>query len=709
MYNETPEEEAMEHEGDEYGNQTPEMNEQFVADTNRAYYEYGRDRGHRRYCEQARKCERFYMGGGEQWSAEDKALLGQRPATEINEIMPAVNTALAYQINNRMDIALLPRGESDDKDAEQMTKVFKQIMDNCQYKWRETEVMGDGLIQQRGYFDLRVSFNDNLEGEASIGVLDPLDVIPDPDAKSYDPDEWSWVILTRWYTLDEIEQLFGRDKRLPIEQYVSATDDRDWGDGDPNDEERNKFGDDIGYGTHDYYVTIKGTKRARVIDRQYWVYEHTEVMISPEGDVVTRDSVSDEDFVRLTTQEGWLGGIKKMMRRVKWCVTTERTVLFDEYSPFDHFSVVPFFPIFRRGKTRGMVDNAISPQETANKATSQYLHTINSTANSGWIFWQNSLVNMTADELRDKGAQTGLVLEVKEGAQKPEKIQPNQIPTGIDKFIDRAITALRDVTNFTEAMRGTTNERDSGVAIQARQYIAQQQLAIQLDNLARTRYLVAVRLLKIVKKYYTEERIIRITETNIDGQKISVPVKINERMPDGSVRNSITSAEYDLVITDQPMQVSWENSQFNQVMEMRKAGINLPDHIAIKVSNLSEKGELVKSMQEPQQDPLKDAEVALKQAQARKADAEATSKSVESQYSATTAANLVAQTPAVAPIADAMLRSAGYQDQDAAPIVPTPAAPAGGMADMPQNTHPLSPPNPEAGLMATPTVPPEPQ
>ena len=674
------------------------------ADENRAIYEYARDRGHRRYCEQAKKCERFYLGGGEQWSEDDKRALGQRPATEINEIMPAVNTAIAYQINNRMDITLLPRGESDDEDAERMTKVFKQIMDNCQYKWRETEVVADGLIQQRGYFDLRIQFTDNMLGELELRVLDPLDVIPDPDCKSYDPDEWDYVIVTRWYSLDQIAQLYGVEKKLPLEKYIASSEDRDWGD-DGDEEERNKFGDENGVSSHDYYITIKGVKRARVIDRQYWVYEKTEVVISPEGDVIPRNSISDEDFIRMTTQEGYLGNISKMMRRVKWLVTTERTVLFDDYSPFDHFTVIPYFAIFRRGKTRGMVDNAISPQETANKATSQYQHTINSSANSGWIFWQNSLVNMTSDELRAKGAQTGLVLEVKDGMKAPEKIQPNNIPAGIDKFIDRAITALRDVTNFTEAMRGTTNERDSGAAIQARQYIAQQQLAIQLDNLARTRYLLAVRALKLVKKYYTEERIIRITETDVDGKPTSKAIKINEQLPDGTVRNNIANAEYDMVIVDQPMQVSWENSQFNQVMEMRKAGIQLPDHLAIKYSNLTDKGDLIKTLQEPQQNPLQDAEIAVKNAQAAKLAAEAVSKSVESQYSATTAANLVASTPAIAPLADAMLRSAGYQDRDAAPIVPTPVAPVA-PEQIAQNTHPLSPPNPEAGLMATPTEPP---
>lgn len=75
-------------------------------------YEYGRDRGHRDYCARARRCERFYLGGGLQWEPEDLAILREegRPAHEINLIAPAVNAVVGYQINNRMQIAYLPRG-----------------------------------------------------------------------------------------------------------------------------------------------------------------------------------------------------------------------------------------------------------------------------------------------------------------------------------------------------------------------------------------------------------------------------------------------------------------------------------------------------------------------------------------------------------------------------------------------------------------------
>ncbi|MNW15809.1 hypothetical protein D3C71_2144360 [compost metagenome] len=59
-------------------------------------------------------------------------------------------------------------------------------------------------------------------------------------------------------------------------------------------------------------------------------------------------------------------------------------------------------------------------------------------------------------------------------------------------------------------------------------------------------------------------------------------------------------------------------------------------------------------------------------------------------------AQVIAQTPATASLADGLLKSAGYVDQDAAPIVPE--APAGlPSVDLPQNTDPLTPASPAVG------------
>ena len=72
--------------------------------------------------------------------------------------------------------------------------------------WVEAQVFSDGLIQDRGWFDVRVDFSDHVNGEVRIESKDPLDIIIDPDAKHYDPRTWNEIFETKWMSLDEIEE-----------------------------------------------------------------------------------------------------------------------------------------------------------------------------------------------------------------------------------------------------------------------------------------------------------------------------------------------------------------------------------------------------------------------------------------------------------------------------------------------------------------------
>lgn len=85
-----------------------------------------------------------------------------------------------------------------------------------------------------------------------------------------------------------------------------------------------------------------------------------------------------------------------------------------------------------------------------------------------------------------------------------------------------------------------------------------------------------------------------------------------------------------------------------------------------------------------------------------KTTAETTAKNIDAMYSATQAAGIVALNPAAAVAADALLRSGGFKDHDAPPIVPQVPAPAAG-AVQPANTHPAFPPrpvSPDVGMLA---------
>lgn len=683
---------------------TKTTNAEIEATENWDRYNYGRTRGHLQYMEQAERNDGMYLGAGRQWRDEDKAALDRahRPWYEFNEIMPSVNAALGYQIHNRMDIAFKPRGgEGDLNRATVLSKVVMQIADQQKLHWKETQVCADGLIEQRGYWDVRMNFDRNILGEVDLTFLDPRDVVPDPDAKSYDPDEWSDVLVTRWLTLDEINRLYGKKARKLAKE--SSDQGSDWGE-DDDGVERNKFGDlRNSSGVYDAYKGGENeTERYRVIERQMAVYEMTDCMVFPDtGDVVPVSRMTDAQLA--DAQAKGAINARRMQRRIKWVVSTYSRVLFSKYSPYEHFTIVPYFAIFRRGQTRGIVDNAISPQEVLNKAVSQNIHIVNSAANSGWVVEEDSLTNMDTEDLRETGAMTGLVVEFKKGSTKPDKIEANAVPTGVDKLIDRASKALKDVTVPEEARGLNGGKAQSGVAIQSEQFASQQQIAIPLDNLAYTRHLLASRILKLVQRYYDSYRVFRITETDpLTGKKVEQTLEINKFDPaTGEYFNDLTVGTYDVVITEQPMQITFANSQFTQALEMKKAGLQIPDWVLIRYSNLADKQEIMESMKPAPTDPTLEAKARLIDAQARKAEAETTSKSVETQYSAIQTAQVIAQTPATSGLADALLRSAGYVDKDLAPIIPQlPPGAALDPAALPENTNPLTPANPGVGLNA---------
>nr|WP_312374992.1 hypothetical protein [Delftia acidovorans] len=103
------------------------------------------------------------------------------------------------------------------------------------------------------------------------------------------------------------------------------------------------------------------------------------------------------------------------------------------------------------------------------------------------------------------------------------------------------------------------------------------------------------------------------------------------------------------------------------------------------------------------QDPTLQAKAQLLAAQARKADADATNTGMETLYSGVQTGQLISMNPAVATLADGLARSVGFQDQDAAPIVPqggwiTPQQQPDPGA-MPNNTDPLTPLRPDSPLL----------
>lgn len=667
--------------------------ESAVVDRNWQRYQYGKDRGHFEYIAAARTCEDFYLGAGLQWSDEDRAYLDLigRPALEQNHIFPAVNTAKGLQLQGRVDIAFRPAREgSTEETAATLGKIVMQLCDDIQFRWHETQVFDDGMIQRRGFLEFKMDFDTNITGDITCEALNPLHVIPDPDASGYDPMTWADVIVLRWLTIDDIERLYGSTKaeqvRSEVGSSIRADVDLDLEDMQGFAQEGDASIATMGEGG---LTDETSTQRVLVIDRQQRCLEMAEVVVYPAGDVYPVDSMTPAQLAHADS----IGceRARRYVNRIRWTVTTQDTVLHEDWSPYRTYTVVPYFPYFRRGRTRGIVDNAISPQIAHNKLISATVHILNSTANAGWIADENALVNITPDQLADRGAQTGIVI-IKRRGTTVEKIPTNQLPTGHDRLLDRSEFAVKTITGMSDALQGLNGPEVSGKAIASKQWQGQVQMGGPLDNLARTRHLAANKILELIQDFYTDRRVIMVTDDSDPAETRFEPVVINEVDEAGNVLNDLSIGEYSVIVTDQPTQATFLDNQFQQAMDMRKQGVGIPDTAIIQMSSLSKKQQIIKAMQEatPAADPLAEAKAddlaaaaELKRAQVGKVKNEMVNVGVDALYSASQTAGTIAMDPTLAPLADRIARSAGFQDQDEAPIIPSaPATPAGDPAAM---------------------------
>ena len=198
---------------------------------------------------------------------------------------------------------------------------------------------------------------------------------------------------------------------------------------------------------------------------------------------------------------------------------------------------------------------------------------------------------MTADDLEEHGAETGLVLEFNRGSTPPAKIPPNQIPTGLDRLGQKAAANIKQISGITDSMLGQDSAEVSGVAIQQKQNRGSMLLQVPLTNLAKTRQYLAEAVLRLVQTYYTEERVIQVTD-NEDPYKPRRSMRVNQMDAAGEIVNNLQLGEYDVVVSQAPARDNFDEMQFAEAISLRQVGVPIPDDMIVEYSHLSRKADV---------------------------------------------------------------------------------------------------------------------
>lgn len=678
--------------------------------------------GHQDYVFRNRRNYRYYQGDGGQWTDADREYMESvqgRKCFEINLLKQAVLTAEGEQIATRADIVYKPKkGKASSDTATSLTKLAKHFLEQNNYHTLESDVWKSGLVAERGYFDIRMMFDGNLNGEIVVTTPDPTTVIPHIFTTEYDPKHWPDVTRFMWLTLDEIEGMYGIEARKKAETDWTSYKDRPF-----TDEFEVDNASDTNYGMgkspggyYQWWDNETGELRLRVIERQYSKREvclHYVNMQTGDTKIVS-DTTPLEQAQQYAIDNGLL--LQKISgKRIMWQVTTATTVLHNGPSPYDTYTIIPFFYLFDKGHTGCMVADGISAQDLLNKSVSATVHYLTSVANSGYIVKTGTLVNMTTKDLETVGMKTGIVLEVNGPISECiQKIQPNAFPAGMDRMAQHGEAWINATTGMTDTEQGMRSPEESGVAVAMKQFQSKLQLAKPLSNLQFTRTLVGRKILELIQQFITSERIYKITSQGNYGMKKEEELAVNQVDPSGAIINDITVGEYEVEVSTVPMASTYEEGQFRQLIELRgNMQVAIPDAEIVMRSNLSNKQELADLMRQPTDSPQqqmeiemmkkeleeKDAQIKLLLAKADGEVAKTTNTNVQAMFGATNAAVQIASSPQIAPTADAMLLSGGFKDHNAAPIVPQGGFPALGAVPqvVPQNTSPNFPPIADSG------------
>jgi len=435
---------------------------------------------------------RFYTGIG-QWNEEDVDALDAegRPHLTINLTMSIINTLIGHQINNDQQAKLFPRKGGTVDVAALGSELMKHTMDISGGKYAVTDCFQDGLISAIGILKVtKERIRDKINGELVVRKVSPFSVLYDQNAQEYDFNRAGrYIFEDLWLGDDEIQEIFHVDAK----ELVEAT-------ADPRYESDTFFHEDAYVDDmternsperKNQYRVIEGhwrkwKKNVYLVNLSNWT---SSLLVGNKKIRFVRDLVNKHNYELKESGEPdrW-----KIIERGGWVlyktIFCGDKVLKHKVDPWNGISRFPYcfyYPYFADGYPFGVVDNLKDPQRELNKRISQELHILNTTANSGWIIGDKT-DQRAYDDLVINGAKTGFVGDVSKFGGRLERINPTSLPQGHALMAGQHEEHMDRISGVDPNLRGITERKESGKALNIRQTATLTVAAVMFRNLNRT-------------------------------------------------------------------------------------------------------------------------------------------------------------------------------------------------------------------------------
>ncbi len=528
----------------------------------------------------ARVCYDFFEGT--QWSQEDAKKLEdeERPAVVFNRIARTINAVAGLELQNRQEVRYLPRkvgqvpqqqqqapgqpptqqqSSDDSAENEYLSNVSKWVRDGCDAEDEESEAFQDALICGIGGTETRMDYEVDPEGQVMIDRHDPLELLPDPNAKKRNFTDAKWVAHIKEFSRKEMREMW------PNFDLQAST---FWNDteGAPHDQT------DAHLYKNDQSDKMSKANTFSVAHYQWYDIEKYHQVQDEMGQV---HELSEQQFNKLLPliESRQYQHVKQARRVYKKAFVCGKAFC-EPPSELgcNHFTFNLITGLRARNKNTwfGLVSLMLDPQRWANKWLSQIQHIINSGAKNGLIVEQSAISN--PGKFEADYAKPGTVSIVNDGALSQGKIQPKEAPRypdGVDRLLQYAVNAINDVPGVNLEMIGMA-DRDQPIGLEeSRKKAGITILANFFDSLRKYRKTQGRVLAYFIQEYISDGRLARI----VGPQGASYVPIIKDKV----------SFKYDVIVEDSPTSSNSKERTFAilaQIIPMAiQSGIPVPPEV----------------------------------------------------------------------------------------------------------------------------------
>jgi len=487
----------------------------------------------------------------------------------FNRIRPVKNMISGFQRRNRKSIVAVPMENGDSETADQYSKILmwtaqqEGILETISDSFDGALVTGLNMLQV--WLDFR---SDPISGNIKVDNCSYNSFIMDPYFRKQDLSDCNGILKRSWFTKSECISLLPENKdeieNIPLQ-------------GTNTDGKFAYMPESFDYTnqkllTYDEYYYRSYRKQKVLIDTQTgesmeWIYDDPDRLAQ---------------FLQLYPQ---VIEMEQKIPTVRLAILVHGKVMYDGPNPLgiDKYPFVPVFGYFNpqipyfQYRIQGVVRGLRDAQFLYNRRKITELDIMESQVNSGFIYKENALVDPRDIFLVGQGK--GIAL--KEEAQITDviKIPAADIPQSMIQLSEILSKEISLISGVNEELMGSAVDEKAGILSMLRQGAGLTTLQGLFDGLDRSQKLLGSLMLDIIQANFTPGKVKKIIQAE------PMPQFYNKAF-----------GKYDVVIEDGLNTATQRQMQFAQLLQLREAGVAIPDGMLLDASTLQNKKQLVEAV-----------------------------------------------------------------------------------------------------------------